>query len=235
MHLFYSPQFSEINPYLSEEESWHCCKVLRMELNDEIWVTNGLGLLSQCQIKKVDLKKTELKILSSNNNYGKRNFSIHLAIAPTKNIDRMEWLVEKCVEIGIDEISFLQCQRSERKIIKTDRLKKIAIEAMKQSIKAYFPKINELQTFESFVSQNNFAKKFVAHLEEGKKVLLSKIINQNENYCILIGPEGDFSMNEINLAIKHNFEPVTLGESRLRTETAGLMACQTFHIVNQLT
>ena len=234
MHIFFSPGFSVANPFLSVDESWHCCKVLRLKKEDEIWVTDGNGTMAKSKIKNADPKRTEVRIQELLENFGKRNYYIHLAIAPTKNIDRIEWLVEKCVEVGIDEISFLQCERSERKIIKPERLIKIASEAMKQSMKAFFPKINDLQPFNEFIKKENQAHKMIAYLDEGNKMLLSHVIKAKGEYCIMIGPEGDFSNNEIMAALNNNYKAVSLGESRLRTETAGLMACHTIHIMNEL-
>jgi 16S rRNA (uracil1498-N3)-methyltransferase len=171
-------------------------------------------------------------IVEEKQEYEKKDFYIHLIIAPTKNMDRMEWMLEKCVEIGIDEISFIQTRYSERKEIKTQRLEKIAIGAMKQSLKAYLPKINEMISWKDFLKKENSENfKMIAHLEEGNRKFIQPFAKPNSKYAVLIGPEGDFSPEEIKQAIEKGFQPVTLGNSRLRTETAGLVACHTLNII----
>lgn len=234
MHLFYNPLFSTNQSYLPEEESKHCIKVLRLSTGDEVYITDGKGTLFKTQIATPDSKKCRLQVIETQTEVGKRPYFIHIAIAPTKNADRTEWMVEKCVELGVDKISFLSCERSERKFFKTDRVEKIAIGAMKQSLKTYLPTINDIVPFSTFVKEKREGQQFVAHLEEGKRELLQHAVNKNQNYCVLIGPEGDFSPNEIRLALENGFLPVSLGESRLRTETAGVVACHTLHICNNL-
>ena len=232
MTLFYIPNFGIQSPFLNEEESHHAIKVLRLQKTDKVNLTDGLGNWYLAEIYNPNPKACEVKILQHISEYQKRMTQIHIAIAPTKNIERIEWFIEKSVEIGIDEISFLRCEHSERKQIKLERLEKIAISAMKQSLKAYLPKVNDLINFDTFVLQNNHhQQKFIAHLEEDNPRPLRNVLNPNSNYCILIGPEGDFSPKEIELAKQHGFQIVSLGNSRLRTETAGLVAC---HICNLL-
>lgn len=234
MNIFYEPGIKNTLK-LSEEESRHAIKVLRLTAGDLLYVVDGKGGYFKTQVSNAHEKRCELRILEEFPEFGKRDFYIHIAIAPTKNLDRIEWMVEKCVEIGVDEISFLQSRYSERKEIKIARIEKIAIGAMKQSLKAFLPKLNEMVRFEQFLKSDNFSgvQKFIAHLEESERKLLHHEIKTKEKYCILIGPEGDFSKEEISQAIASGFNPVSLGESRLRTETAGIVACHTLNLVNQ--
>jgi 16S rRNA (uracil1498-N3)-methyltransferase len=233
MQVFYSPAFSPDNPFLPEEESRHCVKVLRKNAGDTVQITDGRGNLFTAALVVPDARQCELRILDTRENFGRRNYRIHLAVAPTKNADRTEWLVEKCVEIGVDRISFLACERSERKVFKTDRVERIAVSAMKQSLKAYLPEIDEMQPYRTFVTREHTGEKFIAHLaEEGPRDLLVQAAPKNATYCILIGPEGDFTAEEVRLAIDYGFQPVSLGDSRLRTETAGLVACHIMHVIN---
>lgn len=232
MHLFYTPDISGNEYYLSEEESKHCTKVLRLKENDIVYLVDGNGGFYKAAISAISGKKCLLRIEETQKEFGKRNYRIHIAIAPTKNIDRIEWFVEKATEIGIDEITPIICQRSERKVVKTDRLEKIAISAMKQSIKAYLPKINEAQTFNDFVKHYSASLKCIAHCLPDNKQELKSLIKSHNDILILIGPEGDFTNHEIELALKNNYLPVSLGESRLRTETAGIAACVSVQIIN---
>lgn len=234
MNIFYEPNIKQTLK-LNEEESRHAVKVLRLSAGDLLNVVDGKGGFFKCQIKTPHEKKCELKIIEEQLNFGIRDYYIHLIIAPTKNLDRIEWMVEKCVEIGINEISFIQTRYSERKEIKTVRIEKIAVGAMKQSLKAFLPKINEMISWKEFLKKDiPESQKMIAHLEEGDRKLIQQIAQPKGNYAILIGPEGDFNEEEIKQAIEKGFAPVTLGESRLRTETAGLVACHTLNIINQL-
>jgi 16S rRNA (uracil1498-N3)-methyltransferase len=233
MNIFYEPNIKQ-TLRLSEDESRHAIKVLRLSAGDLLTVVDGKGGLYKCQIKSPHDKKCEVKIVEETQNFGLRDFYIHLIIAPTKNLDRIEWMVEKCVEIGINEISFIQTRYSERKEIKTVRIEKIAVGAMKQSLKAVLPKINEMISWKEFLKQDySETQKMIAHLEEGDRKLIQQIAQPKGKYAILVGPEGDFSPEEINQALEKGFVPVTLGESRLRTETAGLVACHVLNIINQ--
>jgi 16S rRNA (uracil1498-N3)-methyltransferase len=232
MQLFYNPDFSVSAPFLPEEEARHGIKVMRLGAGDIIYVTDGQGNMYQAEIASTDIKKCRLHIIHTHTEFGKKPYSIHLAIAPTKNADRTEWLVEKCVELGIDEISFVACERSERRVFKTDRLEKIAVSAMKQSLKAYLPAIREVVPFRQFVEKHLNGQKFVAHLEEGRRDLLQLAAVKNNSYCLLIGPEGDFSPAEIKMAQEKGFVSVSLGESRLRTETAGMAGCHILNLIN---
>ena len=231
MNIFYEPQIKQ-NLCLNEEESRHAVKVLRLSAGDLLHAVDGKGGFYTCKIKSNQGKKCELSIVEEKQEFGKQDFYVHLIIAPTKNMDRMEWMLEKCVEIGIDEISFIQTRYSERKEIKTQRLEKIAIGAMKQSQKAYLPKINEMISWKEFLKKSIAeSQKMIAHLEEGDRKLIQNITKPKGNYAVLIGPEGDFSPDEIKQALEKGFQPVTLGNSRLRTETAGLYTCTSLNIL----
>jgi 16S rRNA (uracil1498-N3)-methyltransferase len=230
MKLFYEPDIKKVQ-FLSEVDSKHCIKVLRLSVGEFIHVVDGRGGLFLCKIQKADPKKCEVKIIEEQSEYGKTDFYFHLAIAPTKNAERLEWMIEKCVEIGIHEISLIQTKHSERKNQKIERLNKIAISAMKQSLKAYLPIINDLISFEKFIQTNKNTQKFIAHLDE-KAQPLQQIMQPQGNYCVLIGPEGDFSKEEIDIAQTADYQVVTLGNSRLRTETAGLVATTLINSIN---
>ncbi|AFK05202.1 Ribosomal RNA small subunit methyltransferase E [Emticicia oligotrophica DSM 17448] len=223
MLLFYQSDIVN-NQVLSEEDSRHCIKVLRKNIKDIIHIVDGVGGLYQCEIIKTHEKKCEVRILSTQKDFEKRDIYLHIAIAPTKNADRIEYFLEKCVEIGVDEISLIQTKHSERKNQKTERLEKIAISAMKQSLKAYLPKINELQDFDKFIENNKSTTKFIAHLTEDAKPL-KEVVAGKKDVLVMIGPEGDFTHTEVSKAREKGFQIVTLGNSRLRTETAGVVAC----------
>jgi 16S rRNA (uracil1498-N3)-methyltransferase len=229
MLLFFQPEV-EIKNFLNEEDSRHCVKVLRKNAKDIIHIVDGKGGLYECEIMKPHDKKCEFRIVSEQKSFQERDIYLHIAIAPTKNTDRIEWFIEKCVEIGIDEISLILTNHSERKFQKIERLEKIAISAMKQSLKAYLPKINELTDFDAFLKTVNQKQKLIAHLTDDAQSLV-KTIEPNSSYCLLIGPEGDFSANEVIKAQKADFQVVTLGNSRLRTETAGVVACAIFNLL----
>lgn len=232
MHLFFAPAFSDDQPYLPEDDAKHALKVLRLEAGAKVRVTDGQGNLYEAVIAAPDVKKCRLTILRHEPEYGKKGFTIHLAVAPTKNADRTEWLVEKCVEIGVDQISFITCERSERKYFKPDRVEKIAVAAMKQSLKAYLPRLNALIPLREFLKNRLAGNNYIAHLVEGERKLLQHVVPPNGTYCILIGPEGDFTQDEVNTAVAGGFVPVSLGPSRLRTETAGIAACHILNLVN---
>ncbi len=220
MHLFYHPEIST-SKILPEDESRHCVKVLRLKQGDEITVIDGKGGWYTCKVVNPHHKKCGIEIIEERHEEKKPHY-VHLAIAPTKNIDRTEWFVEKAIEMGVDEISFLLCDHSERKTLKMDRMERIAVSAMKQSLKASLPKLNELVSIKEFVQNCGNASKMIAHLEEGERHTIQNLDHSKADYCLLIGPEGDFSPNEISLAYENDFKPVTLGPSRLRTETAGV-------------
>ena len=232
MQIFYTPDIA-VNPELPEEEAGHCIRVLRLTEGDEILLTDGKGTFYKAAISRAHNKHCEVSILESWQQPALWNFRLHIAVAPTKNMDRMEWFAEKATEIGIDAITCLNCRFSERREIKPARLEKILISAMKQSQKATLPQLEGMTDFKSFVSQPFDGRKFIAHCEDGDKTLLKQTYRPGENVLVLIGPEGDFSPEEIELALKKGFEPISLGDSRLRTETAALVACHTIHVLNQ--
>lgn len=233
MHLFYTPDIVSDVYQLSEEESKHCTRVLRLKIGDRINLIDGYGGFYLAEIIDEHPKKTILKVLDKQIEYGKRNHYLHIAIAPTKNIDRFEWFLEKATEIGIDEITPIICDHSERKEVKQDRANKIITSAIKQSLKAYHPKLNSQITFNQFISSASADVKYIAHCEDKPKQEINSGFIKQQNYLILIGPEGDFSTTEIEVALQKGYYPVSLGQSRLRTETAALQACFEINYLNR--
>lgn len=227
MHLFYAPEISAetIQYVLSEEESKHCIRVLRMKQGGTLNLLNGKGQESTAIILDAHPKKCQLQIVETIQHTKPIN-EIHLGIAPTKNMDRMEWFLEKATEIGITKLTFLKCDHSERGQLKLDRLEKIAVSAMKQSQRFYLPSLIDLVPFSSFVQAN--PNGFIGHCYPGEKMALSHIPNVRP---FLIGPEGDFSENEVQLALDHGYHPVSLSDYRLRTETAALMAVMKLSLI----
>ena len=217
---------------LNEEESLHCVKVLRHKVGDIIQVIDGNGTRAIGKIEAAHAKQCAVSLTDKEVVKQSRNYKLHIAIAPTKNIERIEWFVEKAVEIGIDEISFIKCKNSERSVIKDDRLRKVAEAAVKQSQQAFIPKLNTLVDYKEFMKINNSDIKLIAHCEKDKKQHIKQFISLNKSFTVLIGPEGDFTKDEIAAAISNNYLPVALGESRLRTETAGMFACAAFASIN---
>ena len=235
MHLFYTPDITPSHPqyFLNEEESKHAVRVLRLEAGSPVQLIDGKGGLYTAEIKDAHPKRTILQITGVTTEYQKRNHYLHIAIAPTKNLDRLEWFLEKATEIGIDEISLIICQRSERKEAKTERLDKIITSAIKQSLKAYHPVLNEPIAFNKFLARSFNGQKFIAHCEDRDKTNLQAELQKHGRYLILIGPEGDFSPAEIDGALDNGYKAITLGESRLRTETAALEACFEVNFLNR--
>ena len=231
--LFYVPDIAS-NRQLPEPEAHHCLKVLRMQPGDILRLTDGKGNFYQAEIAEIHLNRCRVNLLETIPQHPLWKGRIEIALAPTKNSDRIEWFVEKATETGIDKISFLRCRFSERKEMSTDRIRKIAISAMKQSEKARLPELQAMTDFGEFIRRGFEGQKFIAHCYPDEKIPLAQAYRENENVLILIGPEGDFSEEEIKAAKELGFIPVSLGESRLRTETAALFACQTIHIVNQM-
>jgi 16S rRNA (uracil1498-N3)-methyltransferase len=229
MQLFYIPEISGSKVTLDQTESKHAVKVLRLSKGDRIRIVDGKGGFYEAEVLDASLKNCKLSVLSSIQEFGKKDFKLHIAIAPTKNIDRFEWFLEKATEIGIDEITPVISEHSERKVIKPGRLEKILVAAMKQSVKAYLPVLNEITNFNDLVAGSKGKNKFIAHCNEGEKVHLKNEVRESEDVLVLIGPEGDFSPEEAELAKENGFREISLGASRLRTETAGVVAC---HIVN---
>jgi len=232
MHLFYTPDISGNIYTLNEEESHHCMKALRLKKDSVIHLTDGKGDLFKCIIIADDHKRCTVRIEETIKEFGKRNYAVHLAVAPTKNSDRFEWFLEKATEIGVDEITPLICEHSERTKLKTDRIQKVMISAMKQSLKAYLPKLNEQCMFTEFMKKDFSGMKSIASYNENNSSLKA-LYPKGSDVLMLIGPEGDFSNKEIDLAKECNFTAVNLGDSRLRTETAAVVACHTINLMNE--
>ena len=235
MQLFYNPtiQESQTSFVFDKEESKHIIKVLRKKEGDFLFVTNGLGVLFQTEITIASDNKCTVKIISFEKQEAPK-FKLHLVVAPTKMNERYEWFLEKATEIGIQEITPIICEHSERKVIKTDRFQKIVESAMKQSLHYYLPKLNPPISFKEYIKTPKQGQLFIAHCEETNKKSLKKELITGQNTTILIGPEGDFSSHEIQLAIDHNFIPVSLGNTRLRTETAAIVACHSVAFANEI-
>lgn len=231
-NLFYQPEISNGIVNLDADESRHCVKVLRKKSGDIISITDGRGRFYNAHL--IDTNPVRcLFDIQSVIDCPKKNYTIHLAISPTKNTDRIEWMVEKCVEIGVDEITLLHCRKTERKVFKIGRIEKIAISAMKQSKRAWLPTINQLTPFQEFMKHvDSQASRYIAHVDHSNSTHLQSVAKRDGSYVVLIGPEGDFSTEELELAAQNNFVKVSLGNYRLRTETAGLMACQVLNLVN---
>jgi len=234
MQLFYNPDIDETTQGFSfdKEESRHIIKVLRKKDSDILHVTNGAGLLFETEITLASDNKCIVQVLSIQKT-DEPKFRLHLAVAPTKMNDRFEWFLEKATEIGIQEITPIICDRSERKVINLERFEKIILSAMKQSNETYLPKLNEAISFKEFIKQKNEGLQLIAHCEETDKKSLKDILKPNESVTMLIGPEGDFSEKEIALALENDYQPVTLGNTRLRTETAAIVACHSVVFFNE--
>ena len=224
MQLFYCPELLNDASFLSNEESVHCCKVLRKKVGDHIYLIDGVGGFYEAEITIASQKKVIFNVIKKWNQL-QSPYSLHIAIAPTKNNDRFEWFLEKATEIGIDEVTPIICEHSERKMIKNERMKKIIVSAAKQSLKSKLPKINKVTSFNDFIFKKHSSQCFIAHcLPSQKRKLKNEVVSES---TILIGPEGDFSKLEVEVALKNNFIPISLGSVRLRTETAGVIACHT--------
>jgi 16S rRNA (uracil1498-N3)-methyltransferase len=234
MQLFYNPTITEATETFSfdKEESKHIIKVLRKKDTDILFVTNGLGFLFKTEITLASDSKCTVKILSFEK-MELPKYKLHLAVAPTKMNDRYEWFLEKATEIGIHEITPIICDRSERKVINAERFDKIILSAMKQCNQLHLPILNPAVTFKEFIKQKNEGLQLIAHCEETDKKTLKSVLKPNESYTILIGPEGDFSEKEIALALENNYTPVSLGNTRLRTETAAIVACHSVVFINE--
>ncbi|MBU2996710.1 16S rRNA (uracil(1498)-N(3))-methyltransferase [Cellulophaga baltica] len=238
MQLFFNPDITEKSSHFTfpSDESRHIVKVLRKREGDTLHITNGKGFLFEATIIATDIRKCSVTIVKSTFHPNK-NSNLHIAVAPTKMNDRYEWFLEKATEIGITEITPIICDHSERKVIKKDRMQKVLQSAMKQSLQFHLPKLNNPISAKDFIKNNNQAKNnnqqyFIAHCEETEKVDLKERLIKNSNVTILIGPEGDFSTSEIEIALATDYKPVSLGENRLRTETAAIFACATVNLLN---
>ena len=233
MQIFYHSKINvnDTDLIVSGSEHHHLNKVLRKKINDKVYLTNGNGYLFEATINNINPKSTHLKILNSKKE-SSMDYSLNIAIAPTKKIDRFELFLEKAIEIGVSSITPLICKYNERKSLNYTRLNKIAVSAMKQSLQTYLPKIEPIVNIKEYIESNQCKQKYIAHCKNFKKLHLSKIIKNRTNSSIIIGPEGGFTDDEISLAMDYNFIPVSLGNNRLRTETAGIVACQTFSEAN---
>ncbi|ATA88432.1 ribosomal RNA small subunit methyltransferase E [Capnocytophaga stomatis] len=238
MQLFYYSEIDEQSTsfFFDKEESQHIVKVLRKKQGDLLYVTNGKGWLFETEITFASPKKCEVSILKYEYK-SPRPYHLHLVVAPTKMNERYEWFLEKAVEIGVDEITPIICHHSERTVVKTERFEKIIHSAMKQSLQYYLPKLNAPISSMEFFKQlkDDSSAKFIAHCQEGTKYLFSEKLNPfPEKIMVLIGPEGDFSSEEIKAALQNRFQPISLGDNRLRTETAGIVACDFVAICSKL-
>lgn len=234
MHIFYTPDITQNTYTLNEEESKHCVRVLRLPIGSIVNLVDGKGGFYTAEITSDNPKKVSLSILKVETEFHKRNHHLHIAVAPTKNIDRIEWFLEKATELGIDEITPIISDRSERRVVKEDRLNKVITSAVKQSIKAYHPKLNDVISYEAFMKIPFEGDKLIAHCNDDKgKKYISELITPHQKYLILIGPEGDFTTDEVNLALNKGFKTLTLGENRLRTETAALAVCFEVNYINR--
>lgn len=233
MIQFFAPDI-ETTHLLPESDSQHAIRVLRKSAGDVVEVVDGKGCRYRCRIVDPHPKHAGIEIIERKAVKPAWNNHITIAVAPTKHLDRMEWLVEKLTEIGVNRITPLRCRHSERKELKRNRLEKIAVSAMKQSLKATLPIVDEMTDFKHFVTSDIPPQRFIAYCDDyiERKALVDEY-HPDEDTAILIGPEGDFSPEEVSLAFDNGFRPVTLGNNRLRTETAALVACDTFHILNQ--
>ncbi|KQC29367.1 16S rRNA (uracil(1498)-N(3))-methyltransferase [Flagellimonas eckloniae] len=233
MQLFYNPSLDNSFKqfFFSAEESKHILKVLRKQEGDVLHITNGKGYLFKAEILVADARKCKAQIISTEKSIPKR-YKLHLVVAPTKMNDRYEWFLEKATEIGVDEITPIICEHSERKVIKQERMERVLQSAMKQSLQTNLPKLNPAISYKEFMDQEMGGLKFIAHCDESEKMELKRRVAADKDIIILIGPEGDFSKSEISLAESKNFVPVSLGNNRLRTETAAIVACTTVSIIN---
>lgn len=233
MILFYTDDVDGNIARLDVEQARHCVQVLRKKEGDAISFVDGTGNFYEGIIQETGKKKCVIQILKTHHSFNKRPFKLHIAIAPTKNINRLEWFLEKATEIGIDSITPIICDHSERKVIKPERFERILQSAMKQSLNCYLPKLNDAISFKDFINLDFEGDLFIAHCEETDRKSLKQQLNPKTDITILIGPEGDFSVKEITEALKNNFIPVTLGETRLRTETAAIVACHSVAFLNE--
>lgn len=230
MALFYTPDVKS-NPCLSEEESVHCIRVLRLGEGALIDLIDGKGFFYKARIVQAHPKHCMVEILESSLD-ATPAFRAHIAVAPTKNMDRLEWFVEKATEVGIAGFYFINTQHSERKNLKIDRVEKIVVSALKQSLKAWKPQIAELTDFKKFISKPFDGQKFICHCNPGDKPLLKSVCKADTPILVLVGPEGDFSPEEVALALENGFQAVSLGDTRLRTETAAFVAAHTVCLAN---
>jgi 16S rRNA (uracil1498-N3)-methyltransferase len=234
MQIFYSPGISGDNYILDEIESKHCIRVLRMTSGTPVRLIDGNGNLYEGFVSHPDPKKCVITVTEIKTDYEKRDYRLHIAISPLKNPERFEWFIEKSVEIGVDEITPIICKNTEKHTVRQDRINNIIISAMKQSIKAAKPVLHSPISFDQFILKQKEGKLMIAHCKSSlSRFKISDVCTKSENYLIMIGPEGDFSDEEISAATSKKFIPVHLGSSRLRTETAGVAACHSIYFINQ--
>lgn len=234
MNVFYLPNAQIGTISFPEEESKHIVKVLRMKEGDCFCVTDGNGSLYDAELVDAHPKRAMAELSNQRPGYDIRDFKVSIAIAPTKLNERTEWFLEKATEIGIDEVKLFSSYHSERRVANVDRFKKIVVSAMKQSVKSKMPQVEEMVSFDKLVKQNFEGQKFIAWIDDDVKEQLCDLYEKGENALVLIGPEGDFSKEEVMLAKENGFVPVSLGEARLRTETAAVVACHTIQLINQM-
>jgi 16S rRNA (uracil1498-N3)-methyltransferase len=234
MNVFYLPDAQIGTISFPEEESKHIVKVLRMKEGDGFCVTDGNGSLYDAELIDAHPKRAMANLSNQREGYDIRNFKVSIAIAPTKLNERTEWFLEKATEIGIDEVKLFSSYHSERRVANVDRFKKIVISAMKQSVKSKMPIVEEMVSFDKLLKQHYEGQKFIAWIDDNVKEQLCDLYKKGENALVLIGPEGDFSKEEVALAKENGFVPVSLGEARLRTETAAVVACHTIQLINQM-
>lgn len=236
MQLFYAPDLVPPEHTLDEEESKHCIRVLRMSAGDPLSVTDGRGNLYRCEVVEADPRRCRIRVIECQEQFERLPYRLTMAVAPTKNADRFEWFLEKATEVGVEAIVPLETEHSERRSFKAERGEKVITAAMKQSLKAYRPVLHPLTAFRKAVEQPFDGRKFIAHCDPARtpagKTYLAHALQRGESTLILIGPEGDFSPAEIDFAIAHGFEEITLGPQRLRTETAAVAATVMASVVN---
>jgi len=232
MTLFYTPDILQ-NPYLSEEESVHCVRVLRMQVGDEIGLIDGKGYFYKAIITGAHPKHCQVEVLETTPDTA-GPFHAYIAMCPTKNPERVEWFIEKATEVGVGGFAFIRSLLSERKTIKTERLDRIIISALKQSVKALKPSLQELTDFQTFIKQPFEGQKYICHCHPGVKPLLNEVCKGDSNVLVLIGPEGDFSQEEVTMAEANGFVSVSLGNTRLRTETAAFVAAHIVQLKNMI-
>lgn len=236
MQLFYAPEISLPRYTLPEEESKHCVRVLRMTVGDELHLTDGKGNMHRCKVVSDNVKRCEVEVVETMSEYERMSYGLVMCVAPTKNIDRFEWFLEKATEIGITEVYPLECDHSERRQIKHEREEKVITAAVKQSLKAYHPTLHDLTSVRDVIAMDFDGEKYIAHCDSsfGERPYLGNLVKKGANTLILIGPEGDFSKEEINFALQNGFKAISLGRERLRTETAAVVATTVVATINKL-
>lgn len=234
MQLFYAPDFTPPLYTLSEEESKHCVRVLRMTVGDRLHLTDGRGTMYECRVVDAAPKRCAVEVVTTHEEYERLPYELTMAVAPTKNIERFEWFLEKATEVGVTRFIPVMSEHSERREIKPERENKVITSAMKQSLKAYHPELAPMTPFRRVVEEATASVKLIAHCEPSERVFLPKAVKKGEDVIILIGPEGDFSPEEIAFAEAHGFRSITLGDARLRTETAAVVATVMVATVNQM-